>query len=205
MTNLVNTLPESTFGDVLTTTNNGQGLPMTTPVPLQDGLGNNSPITMSQTIFNVNNTGPFQFQINGVTLLATPASLNYVTSLFQTATLIISNNTYETIATFPLSPYDSSQEHYISVQINEIYVSRSSTSIDNFGSLTNPTNFSARQTSSGIEILGGGPIALSFFGLTDPVVQIVASGNNVLIQVEEPSSSVNSTLWRMTYSVISEA
>jgi hypothetical protein len=68
------------YGDVLTTTNNGQGLPLTTPVPLQDGLGNNSPITMSQTVVNITRTGGNQFQLDGVALTASANAINAVSN-----------------------------------------------------------------------------------------------------------------------------
>ena len=48
MTCLTGQPPYTTYGDLLTTTNNGQGLPEETLVPVQDGMGNNSPMLMSQ-------------------------------------------------------------------------------------------------------------------------------------------------------------
>ena len=48
MTSLTGQTPYATYGDLLTTTNNGQGLPQEDLVPVQDGMGNNSPVLMSQ-------------------------------------------------------------------------------------------------------------------------------------------------------------
>ena len=48
MTCLTGQPPYTTYGDLLTTSNNGQGLPEETLVPVQDGMGNNSPMLMSQ-------------------------------------------------------------------------------------------------------------------------------------------------------------
>ncbi|GAO98106.1 hypothetical protein Cva_00754 [Caedimonas varicaedens] len=48
MTCLTGQPPYTTYGDLLTTTNNGQGFPEETLVPVQDGMGNNSPMLMSQ-------------------------------------------------------------------------------------------------------------------------------------------------------------
>jgi hypothetical protein len=54
MTNLSNLLPENSYGDLLTTTNGGQGLGATLQ-PVQDGLGNNSPLQMSQNATQFSN------------------------------------------------------------------------------------------------------------------------------------------------------
>ena len=48
MTALSGQTPLATYRDLLTTTNNGQGLPENDLVPVQDGAGNNSPLLMSQ-------------------------------------------------------------------------------------------------------------------------------------------------------------
>lgn len=54
MTNLSNLLPENSYGDLLTTTNGGQGLGETLQ-PVQDGLGRNSPLQMSQNAVQFSN------------------------------------------------------------------------------------------------------------------------------------------------------
>lgn len=54
MTNLSNLLPENSYGDLLTATNGGQGLGATLQ-RVQDGLGNNSPLQMSQNAVQFNN------------------------------------------------------------------------------------------------------------------------------------------------------
>jgi len=48
MTSLTGQTPYATYRDLLTTTNQGQGLPEETLVPVQDGAGHNSPVLMSQ-------------------------------------------------------------------------------------------------------------------------------------------------------------
>jgi hypothetical protein len=48
MTNLTGQTPYATYRDLLTVTNEGQGLPAETLVPVQDGAGNDSPVLMSQ-------------------------------------------------------------------------------------------------------------------------------------------------------------
>lgn len=48
MTSLTGQTPYATYGDLITTTNNGHGLPQEDLVPVQDGMGNNSPMLMSQ-------------------------------------------------------------------------------------------------------------------------------------------------------------
>lgn len=54
MTTLTNQLPENTYGDLLTTTNGGQGLGNALQ-PVQDGLGNNSPVHMSRIAVQFSN------------------------------------------------------------------------------------------------------------------------------------------------------
>jgi hypothetical protein len=75
MTNLTTLLPEYSFPDVLTTTNNGQGL---TDVlkNLQDGLGNNSTVTIATNAINFNRTGGNTFQLDGIPLTVSATILN---------------------------------------------------------------------------------------------------------------------------------
>ena len=75
MTNLTNQYPNSTYGDLLTTTNNGQGL-TTTLEPLQDGLGNNSTVTIATNAINFNRSSGNTFQLDGVALTASAQNLN---------------------------------------------------------------------------------------------------------------------------------
>jgi hypothetical protein len=75
MTSLTNVSPAASYGDVLTTTNGGGGL-TTTLNALQDGLGNNSTITIATNAINFSTTGGNSFQINGVPLTASAEQLN---------------------------------------------------------------------------------------------------------------------------------
>lgn len=82
MTNLTTLLPGASYGDLLTTTNNGQGLSLVLE-PLQDGLGNNSIVTISKTAINFNRSGPNTFQLDGVALTATATALNNVGNAYS--------------------------------------------------------------------------------------------------------------------------
>lgn len=76
MTNLTNLSPAASYGDIITCTNNGQGLTSTLQA-IQDGTGRNSALQLSTTTVNVNGT----FQIGGTTY----APVTYLTgSLTQT-------------------------------------------------------------------------------------------------------------------------
>lgn len=77
MTNLVGQLPESTFGDLLTTTNSGQGLSNVLQ-NLQDGLGNNSTVSIANNGINFNTTGGNTFQLDGVALTTTATLINNI-------------------------------------------------------------------------------------------------------------------------------
>ena len=78
MTNLTNLSPAASYGDLITCTNNGQGLTATLQ-PIQDGLGNSSAIQLSTVALNVVGT----FQVNG----ATYAPVNYLTGNILAATV----------------------------------------------------------------------------------------------------------------------
>ena len=77
MTNLTTFLPGSTYGDLLTTTNNGQGLSATLN-PLQDGKGTNSTVTIATDAINFSRAGGNTFQLDGTALTASVAALNAV-------------------------------------------------------------------------------------------------------------------------------
>ena len=79
MTNLTTLLPGASYGDLLTTTNNGQGLTNVLN-PLQDGLGNNSPVTIATNAINFNRAGGNTFQLDGIALTATATALNTIGS-----------------------------------------------------------------------------------------------------------------------------
>ncbi len=81
MTQCTNLNIASVYGDWLTTTNNGQGLSQILE-PLQDGLGNPSPIQISQIAVNFLRSGNFSFNLDGEELTATADELNDVVSGF---------------------------------------------------------------------------------------------------------------------------
>lgn len=54
MTNLTGKTPADTYGDLLTLTNNGQGLPEADPSGVEDGKGHSSPLALSQTVVSLN-------------------------------------------------------------------------------------------------------------------------------------------------------
>lgn len=77
MTLLTALLPEYSYGDLLTTTNSGHGLTTTLNL-LQDGLGNNSTVTIATNAINFNRTGGNTFQLDSIPLLATSTNINSV-------------------------------------------------------------------------------------------------------------------------------
>ena len=70
MTNLTNFAPGSSFGDLLTCTNNGSGINANLQ-PIQDGFGQNTAMQLSSNTLNVVGT----LQVNGIPI----ASLNEAT------------------------------------------------------------------------------------------------------------------------------
>lgn len=76
MTILTNLTPAASYPDLLTTTNNGNGL-TTTLEPVQDGLGNSSPMQIATNAVNFDRTGN-TFQLDGVALTATATNINEV-------------------------------------------------------------------------------------------------------------------------------
>jgi hypothetical protein len=76
MTSLVNKYPSATFGDLLTTTNNGQGL-ISTLENVQDGFGNNSPMQIATNAINFNRSGS-TFQLDGSSMVALSPDINSV-------------------------------------------------------------------------------------------------------------------------------
>lgn len=75
MTNLTQQQPMSVYGDLLTTTNNGQGLSAVLK-QLQDGFGNASPITLSTIAVNFNRQGGNTFQLDNIALTAQVEDIN---------------------------------------------------------------------------------------------------------------------------------
>lgn len=79
MTTLTNLSPAASYGDIITTTNNGQGLSANLN-QIQDGLGNNAPMLMSTTQINFTGTTNFvgAIQVGGTALTATATQINNV-------------------------------------------------------------------------------------------------------------------------------
>lgn len=90
MTNLTNYTPAASYPDLLTTTNNGQGL-TTTLEPVQDGLGNSSPMQIATNAVNFTRAGN-TFQLDGVALTATSAELNSLASGSTPGNFTVTNN-----------------------------------------------------------------------------------------------------------------
>lgn len=76
MTQLTNLSPSSSYGDLLTGNNSGNGL-NTVLQNVQDGFGNNTILQVSTNAFNID-TSLGQFRINGTTLTATATQINNV-------------------------------------------------------------------------------------------------------------------------------
>lgn len=204
MTRLVGSTPESTFGDVITTTNSGQGLPESTPVAIQDGLGNNSSISMSQSVFNVNTTSGHEFQISGVALTASADVLNQVSNKFLQARVTVNTTAFTNLITFNLDPYSPSGRHFLGVEFI-LNAFRTNAALVASAVTTSPIVFFASQSDSGIEIIGETSGMLFDLGLVDPEYRIITSGNTFTIQVRELTSDVNSTLWTINYNLVSGA
>jgi hypothetical protein len=75
MSNLTQKQFMSIYGDLLTTTNNGQGLSNVLQ-QLQDGFGNASPISISQIAVNFNRQGGNSFRLDNAALTAQVADIN---------------------------------------------------------------------------------------------------------------------------------
>lgn len=73
-----NVLPQNSYGDQLILGATNAGLPASTVTPVGDGIGNDSPLELSQDKVNINlTTGTFN--LDGVALTATAAQLNAIT------------------------------------------------------------------------------------------------------------------------------
>lgn len=79
MTQLTNQALQSVYGDLLTTTNGGQGL---SPVlqQLQDGFGNASTITIATNSINFNRQGGNTFRLDNIPITAAAVDINSVCS-----------------------------------------------------------------------------------------------------------------------------
>lgn len=77
MTLLTNKTIQSSYGDLLTTTNGGQGL-TTTLQSLQDGFGNNSTIQIATDAINFSRAGGNTFQLDAVAVTSASVDINNV-------------------------------------------------------------------------------------------------------------------------------
>lgn len=82
--------PASTYPDLLLINNAGQGL-NNTPSQVQDGLGNMTNMTISSNYINFNRSVS-QFQLDGVALTASAATLNNITDVANGAYVLITPN-----------------------------------------------------------------------------------------------------------------
>lgn len=82
--------PASTYPDLLVINNAGQGL-NNTPSQVQDGLGNATNMTISSNYINFNR-GVSQFQLDGIALTASAATLNNITDVANGEYILISPN-----------------------------------------------------------------------------------------------------------------
>jgi hypothetical protein len=76
MTQLTNLTYSAGYGDLLTTTNNGNGLTAVL-ANVQDGLGNNSPMQIATISVNFNRGGN-TFELDGTPITAAAADINAV-------------------------------------------------------------------------------------------------------------------------------
>lgn len=77
MTSFTNVPPSQIYGDLLTTTNSGQGLSNVLN-PLQDALGNSCTVQIANNAINFSRTGGNTFQLDGVALTATALNINNI-------------------------------------------------------------------------------------------------------------------------------
>lgn len=82
--------PASTYPDLLLMNNAGQGL-NNTPSQVQDGLGNRTNMTISSNYINFDR-GVSQFQLDGVALTASAATLNNITDVANGQYILVSPN-----------------------------------------------------------------------------------------------------------------
>lgn len=82
--------PASTYPDLLLINNAGQGL-NNTPSQVQDGLGNMTNMTISSNYINFNRSVS-QFQLDGVALTASAATLNNITDVANGAYILVTPN-----------------------------------------------------------------------------------------------------------------
>lgn len=184
MTNLTNQLPEYTYGDILSTTNTGHGLD-TILRNLQDGLGNNSTVTISTIGINFNRSGGNTFQLDGSNLTASAAALNAaaagaILTINGTAGNI-SANTVSQVATINLIPTAVTPGTYNAAHIT----------VDAFGRIT------AASTGTGIVTsVSGTANQITSTGGVTPVIGLASNisgissitASNIQIGVTTPNT-----------------
>jgi hypothetical protein len=89
-TGLTTLSPASTYPDLLVINNAGQGL-NNTPSQVQDGLGNMTNMTISSNYINFNRAVS-QFQLDGVALTASAATLNNITDVANADYILVTPN-----------------------------------------------------------------------------------------------------------------
>jgi hypothetical protein len=163
MTNLTNQLPEYTYGDLLTTTNSGKGLDATFR-NLQDGLGQNSTITISNRGINFNRSGGNVFQLDGSDLTASATDLNAAASgailTINGTAGNISSNTVSKVCTINLVPTGVTPGVYNFANIT----------VDNFGRITNATSSTGFVTS-----VSGTANQITSTGGTAPIIGLASN------------------------------
>src|ERR1700690_2414636 len=204
MTILLTKFPGSTFGDLLTTTNNGQGLPVSVPVPVQDGLGNNSPITMSQQEITFDTTGPNRWTINGTAVTASAAQLNQVPEILPLFEVVHVNTTsYTNLLILNVQAYDPTDRHLVRVTFT-IEAEAEDGTLNAFGCTLSPFFIVGYQSSAGLNIVGTITGTLNEEGLLNPNFRWVIGVNQIILQVQELTSNINPTDWIVSYVAESE-
>jgi len=87
MASLSNYSPASTYPNILQLNTNGLGL-QTFPQNVQDGLGNNTVMSLWTTGVNFSRAGGAQFQLDGVPLTANAAALNNIATFANSSYLL---------------------------------------------------------------------------------------------------------------------
>lgn len=167
MTQLTNLSPAASYGDLLTTTNNGQGL-TTTLQNLQDGLGNNSPAQIATNAINFNRTGGRSFQLDGIPLTVSATILNQLGPSIASGILI------------PIQVYGMNET---SIQVIPSFGANTLTVINKF------VLYFAR---NGGTYIGGGPIFLQYSQGGAPASENLASGVITPDALFEDNSTVSS-------------
>lgn len=73
---IANVLPQDMYGDTLIIGATNDGLAPAVVTPVGDGLGNNSPLELSQTVVNFDRSSGKSWELDGVAVTATAAQIN---------------------------------------------------------------------------------------------------------------------------------